>query len=97
MFKKTVVVVMLLLAGPAWAGDGDKDKKDKDGKRPEGVPEINAGSMAGGIALLAGGLLILTDKARKRSAAPRLSPGGPVRSPPAHSAASTRRAPPHGR
>jgi hypothetical protein len=33
---------------------------------PPPVPEINPGSMVGAIALLAGGLLLLTDHLRRR-------------------------------
>jgi hypothetical protein len=49
-----LALVMAAIASPAWAGG------------PLPVPEIDPGSMAGAVALLAGGALLLTHRLRRR-------------------------------
>ena len=50
-----LALVMAAIASPAWAG----------GPLP-GAPEIDPGSMAGAVALLTGGVLLLTDRLRRK-------------------------------
>jgi hypothetical protein len=59
-------LTLVMPAGVAMAqGDGKDTGKDK-GKDKHSVPEINVGSMAGGVALLSGGLLILAEKFKSK-------------------------------
>jgi hypothetical protein len=51
-----LALVMVALAGPAWAGGPQGPK----------APEIDPGSMGGALALLTGGLLLLTDRFRRK-------------------------------
>jgi hypothetical protein len=47
-------LIVLALATPAYAG------------APLGVPEIDPGSVVGGLALLTGGVLMITDRLTRR-------------------------------
>jgi hypothetical protein len=69
-----MLFVLTALAAPAMAdnerdnnnhNNENKDKdKDKDKDKHKVVPEIDAGSMLGGLTLLAGGAFILADRRR---------------------------------
>jgi hypothetical protein len=56
-----LLLVLTALATPALAKDKDKDK-DKDDTPTTGAPEIDPGSMLGGLTLLVGGTFILADR-----------------------------------
>jgi hypothetical protein len=49
-----------MLSGTAWGQSKGKGNGKHD------APEISAGAMTGGLTLLAGGLLLLLDRARKK-------------------------------
>jgi hypothetical protein len=51
-----LVLVMAAIASPAWAG----------GPLPTPGPEIDPGAMGGALALLTGGVLLLTDRFRRK-------------------------------
>lgn len=58
------LMILAALATPALA---DQDHKHRHGKHhehgpPMGAPEVDPGTMAGGLTLLAGGALILADR-----------------------------------
>jgi len=53
-----LLLVLTAVAGVAFAGD------PIDGAH--GVPEIDAGSLASALTLLSGGVLLLTDRLRRR-------------------------------
>ena len=54
------VLVTAMLSGTAWGQSKGKGNGKHD------APEISAGAMTGGLTLLAGGLLLLLDRARKK-------------------------------
>jgi hypothetical protein len=59
-----VLLLVLALSGTAF-GKKDDDDGNKGEKGPGSVPELNAGSIASGAALLSGGLLLLTSRRRR--------------------------------
>ena len=68
--QASVLCLMLfMLSGVALAQKDGKDGKDKDkedkGKKGS-APEINVDSAIGALALLSGGMLVLTDKCKKK-------------------------------
>jgi hypothetical protein len=73
------VMALAILAGTAAAqsgqggqgnnnngqGNGGQDNGSGNGNKHVSAPEINAGATVGALALLVGGVLILTDRTRK--------------------------------
>jgi len=64
--------MLFLMTGIAQAQEQAKGKGHGQGGPPsppprQGVPEINPGSAIGALALLGGGMLVLTDRLRRRS------------------------------
>jgi hypothetical protein len=51
-----LALVLLGASGTAWAG----------GPPPPGTPEVDPGAMGSALALLAGGVLVLTDRLRRK-------------------------------
>ena len=59
-----VLAILTVVAAPVLAQRGGDEGKGK-GKGPPAAPEIDPGSMLGGLTLLIGGALILADRSRR--------------------------------
>ncbi len=68
MRQLAVVVFLLSLAGPAFAGNGNCNGRGNEDKCPPvSVPEMDVGAGVSAVALLLGGGLLLGERLRSRT------------------------------